>query len=47
MLIVVGVRIMQIHQLILDIFDPTSGPTLLGALGVAPGTDNPVIKQLD
>ena len=30
----------------LDIFDPTSGPTLLGALGVAPGTDNPVIKTV-
>ena len=30
----------------LDVFDPTSGPSLLGALGVAPGTDNPVIKTV-
>ena len=30
----------------LDVFDPTSGPTLLGALGVAPGTDNPAIKAV-
>ena len=30
----------------LDVFDPTSGPSLLSALGVAPGTDNPVIKTV-
>ena len=30
----------------LDIFDPTSGPNLLGSLGVAPGTDNSAIKAV-
>lgn len=30
----------------LDVFDPTSGPSLLGSLGVAPGTDNPAIKTV-
>ena len=30
----------------LDTFDPTSGPLLLSSLGVAPGTDNPVIKAV-
>ena len=30
----------------LDVFDPTSGPSVLSSLGVAPGTDNPVIKTV-
>ena len=30
----------------LDAFDPTSGPTLLGALGIAPGSDSSAIKAV-
>ena len=30
----------------LDIFDPTSGPNLLGSLGVVPGKDSPAIKAV-
>jgi len=30
----------------LDVFDPTSGPSLLSSLGVAPGTDNPALKTV-